>query len=344
VRSLMPSSRSHFILWKVLILCVVGGLLFVLDACSSSKPDPVPVLRSSDSDKTPSWGFYQILWHKNQFLGQLDQERALLGGQPEYILFFRDLNRQRGFPTKIVEALAERNLQAVISLELNPWGNAKQEYLQAIIEGRYDDFFQRWGRDAAASGEEVVLRFGFEMNGNWFSWGQKPEWFRQAWRRAHAQMAIGLDGADNVKWMFCPNVLYGGQTPETGFAPYYPGDDVVDLLGLDGYNFGDHHSQWHVWQSYEEVFGKSIDALAAYGKPLWIAEIGSVDDPRKAAWMEDALSRIRADERVETVLFFHFDKRREGEANWRLDSDEASLEVFHAWLEEGIQVIPETAP
>ena len=75
-------------------------------------------------------------------------------------------------------------------------------------------------------------------------------------------------GAHNVKWMFSPNVLWGDKTFEKDILPYYPGDSLVDMVGLDGYNFGDHKSAHHKWQSYDEVFGASIDDVATPG--IWV--------------------------------------------------------------------------
>ena len=128
-------------------------------------------------------------------------------------------------------------------------------------------------------------------------------------------------------------MLYGDLTADTDLHGYYPGDDVVDWVALDGYNFGDNHSEWHRWQSFDAVFGPSIAAMAAYDKPLMLAEIGSADDPRKAQWLDDCLRRIEEDQRVQAAVFFHYDKRREHEHNWRLDSDPESLRVFRNWAD-----------
>lgn len=122
------------------------------------------------------WGIYQILWNAEQFERDLDQQMAQLGGAPRYVLFFRDLNRGRGFPLRAVEICNARNLIPVISFEPAPW-RATENYngLQQIADGRYDEYFQKLGIAAARWGRPVIFRFGFEMNGDWFSWGHKPE-------------------------------------------------------------------------------------------------------------------------------------------------------------------------
>lgn len=186
----------------------------------------------------------------------------------------------------------------------------------------------------------MIFRFGFEMNGDWFSWGHKPEPFKNAWRRIHHLFRQA--DASNVMWMFSPNVApaYGNelQNPLT----YYPGDDVVDIVGVDGYNFGDRYSRWHRWKSYEAVFETTLEALSRLDKPLFISEIGCADDRRKPAWIEDFLSRVSKDQRITAFIYYNFYPKKRGYPNWRLDSDQATLEVFRKWAFE--QACMETGP
>ena len=50
-----------------------------------------------------SWGIYQIRWSPDQFEKELNQQLNQLGGNPKYVLFFRDLEPRRGFPLKTVQ-------------------------------------------------------------------------------------------------------------------------------------------------------------------------------------------------------------------------------------------------
>src|SRR6186997_860585 len=81
----------------------------------------------------------------------------------------------------------------------------------------------------------------------------------QAWRHVHDIFAG--HGASNVKWVWGPNV-FGGSAVD--FTPYYPGSDVVDVLALDGYNWG----SLDVWQTYTQVFGSSYDKLCQLDNSL----------------------------------------------------------------------------
>ena len=76
---------------------------------------------------------------------------------------------------------------------------------------------------------------------------------------------------NNVQWVFSPGVVWGEKTFESDILPYYPGDEYVDIVALDGYNFGDEHDEYHQWESFHKVYGGSIAGLMSFNKPMWIA-------------------------------------------------------------------------
>jgi len=89
------------------------------------------------------------------------------------------------------------------------------------------------------------------MNGHWAPWeagvnGNTPQDYIEAWRHVHDIFVSR--GAGKVKWVWGPNVSCGSAVD---FAPYYPGSDVVDVLALDGYNWG----TLDVWQTYSRSSG-----------------------------------------------------------------------------------------
>ena len=115
---------------------------------------------------------------------------------------------------------------------------------------------------------------------------------------------------------------------------YYPGDAYVDWVGVDGYNFGDHHDKWHKWESFEVLFGPLLADLAKRypNKPLMLAEFGCAVGEAKARqqWIRKAYAYLREKcPRVRAVIWFNYDKRREGEPNWRIDATEGALEAFN---------------
>jgi len=166
------------------------------------------------------------------------------------------------------------------------------------------------------------------MNGSWAPWeagvnGNTPQQYVAAWRHVHDIFAA--HGATNVKWVWGPNVFGGGSAVD--FTPYYPGSKVVDVLALDGYNWG----ALDVWQTYSQVFGSSYDVLVKLDprKPVMIAETASTElGGDKAAWITSAYTREipRRTPRVKIVVWFNIKK----ETDWRVESSLASLAAYRA--------------
>jgi len=288
---------------------------------------------SAQSQPKVEWGVYEMLTRAYSWEDRLDQAVKDFGVNPQFVLFFRDLNPQRGFPSNQVETANAHNMTPVISLEISRWGRGKDTgCLEEVADGSFDDFFRQWAENAKTCGLPLILRFGFEMNGDWFPWGSQPETFVTAWRRTHK--IFKEVGCENVKWMFSPNVLWDKRTEKKDFYNYYPGAAYVDMIGLDGYNFGDHHDKWHQWQTYEDVFERTIRASVKFNKPVYLSEIGCADDKRKPAWIRDFLSKISKDDRLEGFIYFNHFNPRKGEPNWRVDSDPKTLNIFRQWVWE----------
>ena len=308
-----------------LISILLLSLIALLPSTLAAKP---PKLKKS-------WGVYQIHWGVERFEAGLTAQTKELGSAPDYVLFFRDLHPRRGFPTKTVEICKKHGATPVISQELWKWSERRAKnsnWLKRINAGEIDDFWKKWGEDAKAFDSTVVLRLGFEMNGNWFGWGQQPKEFIKAWQRVHRIIHDEV-GATKVQFMFSPNVEWDINNEKCAIELYYPGDKFVDLLALDGYNFGDKHSKWHSWVSYEAVFEKSIQKMSKSKKPLYLAEIGCADGPLKATWVKTFLHSIQKDDRVSGFIYFnHFDPNK-NEPNWLLNSDPETLKVFQEFLQ-----------
>ena len=205
----------------------------------------------------------------------------------------------------------------MISHEL--WLHSEREedetdWLKKIISGETDDYWRKWANDAKDFEDEVIMRFGFEMNGDWFPWGQRPEPFKEAWKRVH-KIVREDEGATNVQFMFAPNIEFD-EKELVKIDPYYPGDEFVELLALDGYNFGNSGKEGEKWQTYSEVFEKSIAKMSQIKKPLILSEIGCTDGPGKAAWMRDFLEKVKADPRVEGFIYYNNHDPKKEEQNW----------------------------
>ncbi|KAJ3163612.1 hypothetical protein HDU86_000195 [Geranomyces michiganensis] len=114
------------------------------------------------------------------------------------------------------------------------------------------------------NGRGVLLRLAPEMNGDWQPYGQRPLAFIAMWRKVVAAVRAVETNQKGVSFIWAPNVQggypYGNPmtaavsptefaaldtnkdgrltAADDGYAPFYPGSDVVDWVGLSTYWFG----------------------------------------------------------------------------------------------------------
>jgi mannan endo-1,4-beta-mannosidase len=198
------------------------------------------------------------------------------------------------------------------------------ETLDDIASGRYDDRLRDWGRGAAAYGGTLYMRPFQEMNANFFPWGMDPPSFIAAWRRIVD--VFRAEGADNVLWVWAPNANDNPDTAENKLEFYYPGADYVDVLAIDGYNWGTCRT-WSRWTSFEQVMADAYTRVAALGhQPIWIAEFGSTEQGGdKGAWIKEALANTTFT-RLAGLIYFDEDTGRG--CDWNIDSSPESELAF----------------
>lgn len=275
------------------------------------------------------FGFFSsTLWEN--YAENLKSEIDVFGATPGYILWYIQMGET--FPSHIAEHNRDLGISTVINHDLKadmltPDQNAR--ILKEIARGKWDDYLRQFARKARDLKVDVYYRFGYEMNGDWFPWGEQPKLFVDAWRHAHK--VFKKEGAANVKWIFSPSVVWGQKNFEKDILPYYPGEQFVDIVALDGYNFGDNHSRHHAWESFYQVYAGSISGLMSFNKPMWIAEIGCPSDPRRQKWLRDFLDFF--DNNTCFSAFFWFNENKAGEPNFRIDGDDESLFIFREWAQ-----------
>jgi beta-mannanase len=277
-------------------------------------------------------------------------------------------NFSSAFPNGFVQGNAYVGRISFLTWEFMPGSSARLEdyegrILEAIIDGHYDEYFASWAEGVKAFGKPVFLRFGHEMNRDWYPWsGVKngggelegygspeladgPERFVDAFRYIHDTFTE--KGAENVLWVWCPNAPFEVMERSLGnwnqAAAYYPGDAYVDWLCFDGYNWGSSAfgQQFNAqWLSFDEIFASSYAELQAINpdKPIIIGEFASTEEGGdKAAWIVDAFDSIQNDfPQIRALIWFHIAK----ETDWRINSSDAALQAYRQavaddyWLSE----------
>jgi len=228
------------------------------------------------------------------------------------------------------------DLGAMSMLTWEPWdyrvGTTSQPQfaLRRIIEGDFDDYILRTARTLRDFERPVLVSFAHEMNGDWYPWSERVNGngsgeYVAAYRHVHGLVASV--GARNVSWAWSPNVEYPGSQPLAGL---YPGHSYVDVIAVNGYNFGTSQA-WSLWQNPLELFGSTLSRVRdlAPGKSLMIGETSSSEvGGNKAVWISDLFSWLHTQPDVEAVVWFNLNK----ETDWRIDSSAASAQAFTSSL------------
>jgi len=209
--------------------------------------------------------------------------------------------------------------------------------LSTILEGRYDAHIRDFATKAKEWGHPFFLRFNWEMNGFWFPWsegvnGNTAGQYVAAWRHVHD--IFTAVGANNVTWVWCPNVDLGGQLAP--LASLYPGDAYVDWTALDGFNWGNRRGS-PGWLNFNQVYHrtyKQIVTRIAPTKPLMISEIASSDKGgSKAAWLKDMLSKLRHKYRKARAVVY-YDVHDRG-TNWPIEDSKSAGNAWRAGIRSG---------
>lgn len=170
--------------------------------------------------------------------------------------------------------------------------------LPEILAGSWDAYIDQWATSLKGWVESypsndrpvVLLRFGHEFNGTWYSYGNDPVNFQDTWQYIHDRFdTIGAN--QHIEWVWSAN--YVNVDSYNDMTLYYPGSDYVDWTSLDGYNWGTNYS-WTSWKSFELIFGTAYNTLIANypAKPVLIGEVASTEpsdypDPAKGQYGND---------------------------------------------------------
>ncbi len=331
--SLFPRAALGALVLLLVLVALPAG------AAAAAQAESTPAVTSHRAPSHVRFGAY--VDGMQQDPAALTEFEDLVGAETKiasYYYGFGDV-----FPGETELAFADSGRRKV----LLSWDMGRTRFRQWAA-GRYDGYLDSIAAAARDYPYALYVRPWPEMNGDWQSfqptrWGKKRRGgtysqFIAAWR--HVVSYTRHQGAHNIRWVFNPSSdTYAETTP---VARIWPGSRFVDVLGIDGFNWGVDDG-WGRWLSYSSIFAVQYDRLTALDEraPVWICEFGSkepsVDDGApvdtahsKGSWLRRAFSSSTMP-RVRAMVYFDARKERD----WRVSSSPGALgalrKVLASW-------------
>lgn len=240
---------------------------------------------------------------------------ALSGTEVDISLIFISLLSGPLFPTRQARAMAKKGSTVFVKIE--PWDPSpdkkKINFLRAIINGKYDRDFKRFAYHAQKfmqeTGKSFFLSFGHEMNFDKSAWAKKrnvnsypwagnPDLYKKAYIHVYKLMSKMAPG---ITWVWNINV-------DAEASAYYPGDQYVDWVALDGYDTTGKRGTEHLFNGnlQDPKNPKILTYLKSLKKPIMIGEFACGKDNPQC--LTDFLDFTANDPAIAGIVYFNRDK------------------------------------
>jgi hypothetical protein len=208
-----------------------------------------------------------------------------VGAKTAWVYFSDNWFESRKFPAATCGWIRDIGeipyVRLMLRSDVDQLHSEKKFSLQKIIAGEFDADLRAWARDAKAFGSPILIEWGTEPNGNWFSWNGKwnggpnegPKRYITAYR--HIVDLMRAEGADNLTWVWHANWYDEPNTKWNAFENYFPGIDYCDWVAISAYgpltprtDEGLETFRVEIEEAYPRL------TKLAPGKPVIIAEFG----------------------------------------------------------------------
>lgn len=224
-----------------------------------------------------------------------------------------------------------------------------------ILEGHYDEYIKKIANDLKGFLNAVIVRFAHEMNINRYHWGttslnygpDSPSIYIKMFR--HVVDIFRKEQATNVLWAFSPNADSVPNEDWNKVKNYYPGDQYVDIFGMDGYDWNLSaevsallKKTWiSPFRSFEQVFTNLYHQLKGINsnKPIIVLETATVNrgERHKSQWIKEALQTAKKWNLVGIVWF-----QSKKEEDWRVNQSSyqylpiilEGTSASHSWVKD----------
>ncbi|MCB8506731.1 hypothetical protein KMA67_13720 [Enterococcus durans] len=172
----------------------------------------------------------------------------------------------------------------------------------------------------------VLIRFAHEMEWNpnygsagWYSWQKEgnSEEYKLAWNYV---VSLGREILPNIKFIWSPN------RADEYSKSYYPGDNVVDYVGITLNQSGDSSGKYESFEDFYVQGGKK-EILESFNKPIIIAEAAyaNKDQQAKEEYLKGLFNYFNKDDNIKAIVLFN-------KGDYNIMSNKRYLDIFYKEL------------
>jgi hypothetical protein len=176
-------------------------------------------------------------------------------------------------PTYIFEAWKGTPYMKALGVAPVPEGDGSAT-MAGCAAGQYNDKWVQFGQNFVANGMgDSIIRLGWEFNGDWYKWSARnPQEYAECFRQI-----VGAVHTTAPAMKFDWTVNRGVSAGLADATQAYPGDDYVDIVGIDSYDSYPGAKSQETWEEqYSGNYGLKFwaDFAAQHGKKLSVPEWG----------------------------------------------------------------------
>jgi hypothetical protein len=271
----------------------------------------------------------------------------------------------RGIDFPLAKVREIHAMKKIPVVEIMPWVERRRDIgpdpvfrLERLISGGFDHDLTQYAYAVQDTQQPVVLSFAPEMNGAWYPWSgaynganvadqsgdpnlaDGPELYRDAYR--HIIQLFRRHGVQNVTWVFHFTAVSRPNESWNDPANYYPGDDMVDWVGVSSYSA---QQTRDVWEDFTIMMDEAYTTYEQFAptKPFAVLEFGTIEDPlnpyRKSDWIANALSSMHSGRYSQLKAMIYWNESSWDQTtnayNLRIDSSTAALNAYVEGLTGG---------
>ncbi|MBL6447936.1 beta-mannosidase [Fulvivirga sp. 29W222] len=170
----------------------------------------------------------------------------------------------------------------------------------------------------------IIFRPYHEMNGSWFWWGEtncSTSDYIKLWRKTVVLLRDKYK-LHNILYAYSPNKL----APSDDYLKYYPGDDYVDILGVDIYDFNNA-------EDYKTAVAKDlalVKSIAEEKNKLFAFTETGLEKVQTPDWFTSVLYPVVENSGIAWVLFWRNSKKSHHYLPYKGHMNETDFKRFEA--------------